>query len=241
MAGDCLEVSVCFMEHATSMTKLSSCWLSESQQTLSHHVLMRTNDLRGLPYSEAGRAGLSRFGRTIALKSVTFVVESKRWKKSIQDGPGLLEGILCCTSNVKANCTHQSLFSGGAWHLGYSKLCQSLVFKTKFDTLAKDQTKNDQQVIAFPTIWPFHVDLEIRSRNNEKMAIRDGWSLFEGILCCTSGFKANDEKMAIRAGPGLLEGILCCTSDVKANCTHQSHFSGGAWHLGYSKLCQSLQ
>ena len=68
MAGDCLEVSVRFVEHATSMTKLSSCWLSESQQTLSHHVLMRTNDLRGLPYTEAGRATLSRFGRTIALK-----------------------------------------------------------------------------------------------------------------------------------------------------------------------------
>ena len=30
-----------------------SCWLSESAQTLSHHVLMKTNDLRGLPYSEA--------------------------------------------------------------------------------------------------------------------------------------------------------------------------------------------
>ena len=49
-----------FMEHATSMTRLSSCWLSESAQKLSHHVHMRTNDLRGLPYSEAGRASLSR-------------------------------------------------------------------------------------------------------------------------------------------------------------------------------------
>ena len=56
----CLEASVGFMEHATSMTRLSSCWLSESAQKLSHHVHMRTNDLRGLPYSEAGRASLSR-------------------------------------------------------------------------------------------------------------------------------------------------------------------------------------
>ena len=56
----CLEVSVGFMEHATSMTRLSSCWLSESVQKLSHRGRMRTNDLRGLPYSEAGRASLSR-------------------------------------------------------------------------------------------------------------------------------------------------------------------------------------
>ena len=49
----CLEASVGFMEHATSMIRLCSCWLSESAQTLSHHVLMKTNDLRGLPYSEA--------------------------------------------------------------------------------------------------------------------------------------------------------------------------------------------
>ena len=49
----CLEASVGFMEHATSMIRLCSRWLSESAQTLSHHVLMKTNDLRGLPYSEA--------------------------------------------------------------------------------------------------------------------------------------------------------------------------------------------
>ena len=49
-----------FMEHATSMIRLSSCWLSESAQKLSHHVRMRTNNLRGLPYSEASRASLSR-------------------------------------------------------------------------------------------------------------------------------------------------------------------------------------
>ena len=49
----CLEVSVGFLEHATSMTRLSSCWLSESAQTLSHHVHMKTNGLQGLPYSEA--------------------------------------------------------------------------------------------------------------------------------------------------------------------------------------------
>ena len=59
-ASLCLQVSVGFMQHATAVTRLSSCWLSESAQTLSHHVLMKTNDFRGLPYSEAGRASLSR-------------------------------------------------------------------------------------------------------------------------------------------------------------------------------------
>ena len=48
-----------FVEHATAMTKLSSCWPSESRQTLSNHFRMRTHDFRCLPYTEAGRASVS--------------------------------------------------------------------------------------------------------------------------------------------------------------------------------------
>ena len=48
----------------------------------------------------------------------------------------------------------------------------------------------------------------------------------------------NDKKLPIQDGRGLLEGILCCTSGFKANLMHLS--SGGAWHIGYTKVCQSL-
>ena len=40
----------------------------------------------------------------------------------LQDGRGLFRGILCCTSGFKGNLMHQSLFSGLAWHIGYSKV-----------------------------------------------------------------------------------------------------------------------
>ena len=65
-----------------------------------------------------------------------FVVKTDK-KLPIQDGRGLFEGNL----PVKANCMHQSRFSSAASHIGYSKLCQSLVFRTKFGLWQKTKQR----------------------------------------------------------------------------------------------------
>ena len=51
-----------------------------------------------------------------------------------------------------------------------------------------------QYFFEFPAAWPFHVDLEIGElvvKPMKQKPILYGRSLFEVILCCTSGFKAN--------------------------------------------------
>ena len=74
-----------------------------------------------------------------------------------------------------------------------------------------------QHFFAFPAAWPFHVDLKISNISGQ-----------------------NDEKCPIRDGRGLLEGILWCTSGFKANRIHQSLFSGGAWILSAIQGLQVL-
>ena len=62
----------------------------------------------------------------LSMLPLKFMIKTvKRWP--IQDSRGLFEGNSCCTSHLKATCMHQSLFSGGTLHIGYSlELC--LVF-----------------------------------------------------------------------------------------------------------------
>ena len=48
-----------------------------------------------------------------------------------------LKGFYAAHQVLKVDCMDQSLFAGGARHIGYAEDCQSLVFRNKF-SLAKD-------------------------------------------------------------------------------------------------------
>ena len=156
----------------------------------------------------------------LTLKLVTLVV---KWRNNvnwpIQGCWGLFDGILCCTSGFKL--MHHSFLPGGAWHIGYAKVCQSLVSSLELRLVFGKRLNKE---------WPWTgmsshsmqldlsmltlklVTLVVKWRNNVNWPIQGCWGLFDQILCCTSGFK-----------PHLM---------------HHSFLPGGAWHIGYAKVCK---
>ena len=131
-------------------------------------------------------------------------------QKPILYGRSLFEVILCCTSGFKANCMHQSLLSCSKNGLGPAdRSNHKSVIKSQFPQLSWQRwLRNDGCIIAESHCMLYNwvsistnslqldlsMDLEIGElvvKPMKQKPILYGRSLFEVILCCTSGFKAN--------------------------------------------------